>query len=408
MSACRSCSEPVRETILDLGSHPPSNAYYATTPPEPLPLKVGVCTHCWLVQTEDVVGRDALFEPEYAYFSGYSTSWVAHCADYAEKIADRFDLDSDSVVAEIACNDGTLLRHFAAAGFNSVGVEPTASTAAAARDIGLHVVEEFFGADLAVDLLQKYGHADVIAANNVLAHVPDINDFMAGFATWLASDGVATFEFPHLVNLMAEGQFDTVYHEHYSYLSLTAIQKVIERAGLEIFDVERLTTHGGSLRVYVQQRDCERPVSGRVEDVLQSEHVAGVQSMEFYETLQTTANKIRDSVQDWFKALEPGSSVYGYGAAAKGNTLLNFCGLTDRDLSAVADANPHKQGKRLPGSGIPVVSPEQLFEENPDYIVVLPWNIFNEVKKIAHGEEPLCSSDLVRFIPKIEAASASD
>lgn len=406
MQACRSCGAPVDDVILDLGQHPPSNAYYTNTKPNRLPLRVLVCPKCWFVQTEDVVGREDLFEEEYAYFSRYSSTWVTHCADYAETMTSRFGLNQESLVGEIACNDGTLLSNFAS-GMRTLGVEPTASTATAAREIGLEVIEDFFGQSVGASLRESHGPADLIAANNVLAHVPDVNDFVGGFREWLAEDGVATFEFPHLLNLMNERQFDTVYHEHFSYLSLIALQTVFAREGLSILDVEKLQTHGGSLRVFVQHAACARPSTDRVAAVIAEEEAAGLNDLDAFRELQVSADAVRSQVADWFASLPADSRVHGYGAAAKGNTLLNYCGLTDQDVVTVADANPHKQGKRLPGSAIPVVSPQQLFDSKPDYVIVLPWNIFGEVKRLFDSEGSMEGLKLVRFIPSLEVHDVS-
>ncbi|MEJ5865537.1 class I SAM-dependent methyltransferase [Pseudomonas farsensis] len=382
---CRGCGSALHLPLIDLGTSPPSNAYLR---PEQLaeaeqwvPLKVSVCEQCWLVQTEDYTRAEQLFDADYAYFSSYSSSWLAHAEHYVAQMVERFGLGAASRVVEIAANDGYLLQYVAKRGIPCLGVEPTASTAAAARDKGLQIRELFFGRQVAAELRAEGWGADLMAANNVLAHVPDINDFLGGFATLLNPTGVATFEFPHLLSLIAEHQFDTLYHEHYSYLSLTAVDILCRRNGLEIFDVEELGTHGGSLRVFVQRADGERrQVQPAVAALLKLETDVGVRSAGFYASLAPAAQRIKLQLLHFLlQAKAEGKRVVGYGAAAKGNTLLNYAGVKADLLAWVADANPHKQGKFLPGSRIPVVAPERLAEEQPDYVLVLPWNLIKEV-----------------------------
>jgi 2-polyprenyl-3-methyl-5-hydroxy-6-metoxy-1,4-benzoquinol methylase len=373
--------------LIDLGTSPPSNAYVRADQLEQaeqwVPLKVAVCQQCWLVQTEDYTSADSLFDAEYAYFSSFSSTWLAHAERYVAEMVERFGLTADSRVVEIAANDGYLLQYVAGRGIPCLGVEPTRSTAQAAREKGLEIRELFFGRDTAAQLNNEGWAADLMAANNVLAHVPDINDFLGGFATLLKPTGVATFEFPQLLTLMAGQQFDTLYHEHYSYLSLTAVQALCERNGLEVFDVSQLTTHGGSLRVFVQRKDGERrAVQSTVREQLQAEFDAGVKTTEYYATLAPAAERIKhDLLRFLLQAKADGKRVVGYGAAAKGNTLLNYAGVKPDLLAWVADANPHKQGKYLPGSRIPIVSPAQIDLEKPDYILVLPWNLLHEVSQ---------------------------
>jgi hypothetical protein len=298
-------------------------------------------------------------------------------------MSERFGLSADSRVVEVAANDGYLLQYVAARGIPCLGVEPTRSTAQAARKKGLEIRELFFGRDTATQLRSEGWSADLMAANNVLAHVPDINDFLAGFATLLKPTGVATFEFPQLLTLMAGAQFDTLYHEHYSYLSLTAVQTLCERNGLEVFDVSQLSTHGGSLRVFVQRKDGQRrAVLPAVQQQLQAELAAGVKTAEYYATLAPAAERIKhDLLRFLLQAKADGKRVVGYGAAAKGNTLLNYAGVKADLLAWVADANPHKQGKFLPGSRIPIVAPAQIEIDKPDYVLVLPWNLLQEVSQ---------------------------
>lgn len=391
---CRGCGISLALPLIDLGTSPPSNAYVRADQLEHaeqwVPLKVAVCQHCWLVQTEDYTSADSLFDAEYAYFSSFSSTWLAHAERYVAEMVERFDLTADSRVVEIAANDGYLLQYVAKRGIPCLGVEPTRSTAQAAREKGLDIRELFFGRDTASQLHSEGWAADLMAANNVLAHVPDINDFLGGFATLLKPAGVATFEFPQLLTLMAGQQFDTLYHEHYSYLSLTAVQTLCERNGLEVFDVSQLTTHGGSLRVFVQRVDgVRREVQPSVQQQLQAELAAGVKTPAYYATLAPAAERIKHELLRFLlQAKADGKRVVGYGAAAKGNTLLNYAGVKPDLLAWVADANPHKQGKYLPGSRIPIVSPAQIDLEKPDYVLVLPWNLLHEVsQQLAHVRE---------------------
>jgi SAM-dependent methyltransferase len=373
--------------LIDLGTSPPSNAYLRAQQLESaeqwVPLKVQVCQSCWLVQTEDYTSAESLFDADYAYFSSFSSTWLEHAERYVKTMVERFGLDTQSRVVEVAANDGYLLQYVAARGIGCLGVEPTHSTATAARAKGLDIRELFFGRETALQLREEGWAADLMTANNVLAHVPDINDFLGGFATLLKPSGVATFEFPHLLTLMAGAQFDTLYHEHYSYLSLTAVQILCERNGLQVFDVEQLPTHGGSLRVFVQRAEGgKHPQQANVQQMLDTELSAGVKSPEFYTTLAPAAERIKHELLRFLlQAKAEGKRVVGYGAAAKGNTLLNYAGVKSDLLAWVADANPHKQGKFLPGSRIAVVSPERLAIEKPDYVLVLPWNLIDEVSQ---------------------------
>ncbi|MGY2169324.1 methyltransferase domain-containing protein [Pseudomonas gingeri] len=384
---CRGCGTPLVLPLIDLGTSPPSNAYLRADQLEQaepwVPLKVAVCQSCWLVQTEDYTRADTLFDAEYAYFSSFSSTWLAHAERYVAEMVERFGLSADSRVVEVAANDGYLLQYVAGRGIPCLGVEPTRSTAQAARDKGLEIRELFFGRDTALQLCEEGWSADLMTANNVLAHVPDINDFLQGFATLLKPAGVATFEFPHLLALMAGHQFDTLYHEHYSYLSLTAVQALCARNGLEVFDVSGLPTHGGSLRVFVQRADgSQHAVQPVVGQVLAAELATGVKTAAFYATLAPAAERIKHGLLRFLlQAKAEGKRVVGYGAAAKGNTLLNYAGVRADLLAWVADANPHKQGKFLPGSRIPVVSPERIEAEKPDYVLVLPWNLLQEVSQ---------------------------
>lgn len=382
---CRHCQTELTLPLIDLGSAPPSNAYFTGhtlhAPEKYFPLRVLVCTECWLAQTEDYAGADELFSADYAYFSSYSTTWLTHAERYVADMVRRFDLNAHSHIVEVAANDGYLLQYAKSQGIPCLGVEPTTSTADAARAKGIEIVEAFFGVKLAKELAEQGKQADLTAANNVLAHVPDINDFVAGFAMLLKPAGVATFEFPHLLRLVSENQFDTIYHEHYSYLSLTAVQRIFERNGLNVFDVEELPTHGGSLRVYAQRQDSGvHKLRQNVATLLAREVAAGMTSPEFYRGFQTKADQLKnDFLSFLIEAKRSGKTVVGYGAAAKGNTLLNYAGVRPDLLSYVVDRNPAKQDKFLPGSRIPVVAETHLTKTKPDYVMILPWNLREEV-----------------------------
>jgi SAM-dependent methyltransferase len=384
---CRHCDLELDLSLVDLGSAPPSNAYLTEqtlhAPEKWFPLRVLVCEHCWLVQTEDFAQAHELFDAEYAYFSGFSSSWLAHCDRYVSDMVARFGLNADSLVVEVAANDGYLLQYVQALGIPCLGIEPTASTAAAARAKGIEIVEDFFGVDLATSLVNQGKQADLTAAKNVLAHVPDINDFVAGFALLLMPQGVATFEFPHLLKLIAEKQFDTIYHEHFSYLSLSAVSNIFRANGLRIFDVEEHPTHGGSLRVFAQRRDTGNHASSpRVEALLQIEQQAGMVTADYYNGFQAKTNKVKDDFLSFLlEAKSKGKTVAGYGAAAKGNTLMNYAGVRSDLISFVVDRNPAKQDKFMPGSRIPIVDESYLKKVQPDYVVILPWNLKTEVIK---------------------------
>jgi len=345
------------------------------------PLKVMVCGQCWLTQTEDFVGEDEMFSEDYAYFSSYSSSWLEHAKEYVEKMKLRFNLTEQSTVVEVAANDGYLLQYVQQNSIPCYGIEPTHSTAVAARGKGIEIIEEFFGERVAKELAGQKRQADLTIANNVLAHVPDINDFVKGFSHLLKSSGIATFEFPHLLNLVQQNQFDTIYHEHYSYLSLTAVQLIFKVNGLTVFDVEELSTHGGSLRIYAQRSDTgKHTVSNTVQKMKEREIKAGMGMIEFYQGFQLKAEKVKNDFLDFLlKAKKERKTVAAYGAAAKGNTIMNFSGVRPDLISYVVDRNPAKQGKYMPGSRIPIVNESVLFKKKPDYVVILPWNLKNEV-----------------------------
>ena len=390
---CRHCGQPLQLPFLDLGSAPPSNAYLseaALRAPETwFPLRLLVCETCWLVQTEDHAGREALFTDDYAYFSSFSSSWLAHARAYVQTMQQRLGLNASSRVVEVASNDGYLLQYVQAAGIPCYGIEPTASTAAAARAKGIAVVERFFGValaeELAGDSAEGGRQADLIAANNVLAHVPDINDFVGGFARLLKPHGVATFEFPHLLRMVQGSQFDTAYHEHYSYLSLTAVQRIFAANGLTVIDVQELPTHGGSLRVFAARADAHHHPQYTAESaarvqLLATEAAAGMLGASFYSDFQAKAIQIKGELLTFLlQCRAQGLRVGAYGAAAKGNTLLNFAGVRPDLLPYVVDKNPAKQGQYLPGSRIPIVDEAHLRAHRPDRVLILPWNLRDEV-----------------------------
>ena len=382
---CRHCETELTLPLVDLGSAPPSNAYLTEhslrMPEKWFPLRVLVCDNCWLVQTEDFAQADELFDDDYAYFSSFSDGWLAHAERYVADMVARFGLNEDSHVIEVAANDGYLLQYVQQKGIPCTGIEPTASTAAAARDKGIAVIERFFGVALADELVAAGQQADLTVANNVLAHVPDINDFTAGFSALLKPNGVATFEFPHLMRLIEGTQFDTIYHEHFSYLSLSAVDRIFKANGLVVFDVEELPTHGGSLRVFAQRADAgEWPRTEAVGEMLRREAERGLTSATGYLDFQTRSDAVKDGfLRFLLEARREGKKVAAYGAAAKGNTLLNYAGVRPDLLPYVVDRNPAKQGKYLPGSRIPVVDERYLREMRPDRILILPWNLKQEV-----------------------------
>lgn len=382
---CRHCNADLSKVFIDLGSAPPSNAYLINAtiniPEKWFPLKVMVCDHCWLVQTEDYSGADELFSSDYAYFSSFSSTWLAHVKRYVADMITRFKLNAKSYVLEVAANDGYLLQYVKEAGIPCLGIEPTGSTASAARQKGIDIVESFFSVKLAEKLAREGKCADLMVANNVLAHVPDINDFVSSFAVLLKSNGIATFEFQHIVQLIAQNQFDTIYHEHYSYLSLTAVDRIFEKNGLLVFDVEKISTHGGSLRVFACRKDSGNyKRSKRVSDLLSLEACAGIATANYYEDFQNKASKVKnDFLAFLVGARIKGKKTIGYGAAAKGNTLLNYAGVRSDLVSFVVDLNPAKQGKYLPGSRIPIVDESQIRAFRPDHVIIFPWNLKEEI-----------------------------
>ena len=381
---CRHCEAPVTAKFLDLGFAPPSNAYLKagdlSRPEKYYPLRVLVCTQCWLVQTEDYAYAGELFNSEYAYFSSTSTGWLAHAKRYAQDMISRLPLGKGSFVIEIASNDGYLLKNFVGAGIPCLGIEPTAGTAAAAEAIGIPVLREFFSEVLGRRLAGEGRLADLIIGNNVYAHVPDINDFTWGLAAALKPGGTITLEFPHVMRLIQQAQFDTVYHEHFSYLSLFTVARIFAKSGLRVYDVEELPTHGGSLRVYGCHAGAGHAVTGRVKMLLDAEAEFGLQNAGIYAGFQAVADKVKDGVLEFLIAEKrKGRKVVGYGAAAKGNTLLNYAGVKPDLLAYICDAAPSKQGKFMPGSHIPIVAPDALSEGKADAVLILPWNICQEI-----------------------------
>jgi hypothetical protein len=387
---CRHCHHPLEHVFLDMGFAPPSNAYLGGAdlgkPERYYPLKLYVCEHCWLVQTEDYAQADDLFSHDYAYFSSTSSSWLAHAKSYTDMIAERLGLNRDSMVIEVAANDGYLLKNFVASNIPCLGVEPTASTAAAAEKLGIPVLREFFGEALAHRLAKEGKQADLILGNNVYAHVPDINDFTAGLRIALKLGGTVTLEFPHLMRLLEHTQFDTVYHEHFSYLSLYSVIRIFEKSGLRVCDVEELPTHGGSLRIYGCHADDARATSPAVDALLAEEARRGMRSLEVYRQFQSHAERVKDDLLLFLiEQKRAGKKVAGYGAAAKGCTLLNFAGIKPDLLPYVCDAAPSKQGKYLPGTHVPILHPDVMRERKPDIVLILPWNIRAEVmQQMAH------------------------
>ncbi|WP_394763724.1 methyltransferase domain-containing protein [Phenylobacterium sp.] len=387
---CRFCRTPLVHTFLDLGRQPLANSYLsaeqlAAGTEAAYPLHVRVCRQCFLVQADDAVPADAIFDGDYAYFSSYSTSWVAHAKAYAAAMTERFGLGPESLVVEVASNDGYLLKHFVDMDIPVLGVEPTANTAKAAVAAGVPTEVLFFGEQtgqmLSAKLLSERGQqADLMAANNVLAHVPDIGDFVAGFREVLKDEGVLTFEFPHLLNLIQKVQFDTIYHEHFSYLSLLAVEQVLRANGLRPFDVERLTTHGGSLRLFCCHMGSGHEETEALTALRDEEHAASLDKIESYAGFAPRVEAVRASFRDFLAAEKAaGRRIAAYGAAAKGNTFLNYCGTTTADVAVVFDASAAKQGRFLPGSHLPILPPAAVHDVRPDDLVILPWNLKDEI-----------------------------
>ena len=382
---CRFCKNELSDIFIDLGNSPASNSFLSgeqlNEPELFYPLKVYTCSNCFLVQLEEYKKSDDIFNNSYVYFSSYSTSWLAHSKRYSELMIDRFGYNSSTQIVEIASNDGYLLQYFREKNIPVLGIEPTANTAQIAKEKGIKTIVEFFGTTLANNLSAKGIKADLLLGNNVLAHVPDIVDFVRGMKILLSEKGVITMEFPHLLKLIQNNQFDTIYHEHFSYLSFYTVEKIFTSQGLELFDVDEIPTHGGSLRIYAKHaEDNSKQISKNVADLLKKEVNEGLNKIDYYSNLQKKALKIKLDFTDFLiQQKREGKSVAGYGAAAKGNTLLNYCGIKKDLIDFVVDANPHKQNKFLPGSHIPVVNEEYLKKHAPDYILIFPWNLKTEI-----------------------------
>ena len=409
---CRHCGADVSHVLVDLGVAPPSNAYLTKMalkrPEKYFPLRVLVCESCWLVQAEAYSRAAELFNEEYAYFSSFSSEWLAHAKKYVDAMIDRFGLSQSSVVGEVAANDGYLLQFVKERGISCYGIEPTASTANAARQKGIEIVQDFLNVSLAGELRRQGRTVDLLAANNVLAHVPDINDFSQACQMLLKDSGVFTCEFPHLLNLISQHQFDTIYHEHFSYLSFGTVVNIFAKNGLSVFDVEKLGTHGGSLRVFAQRSDTgSHKVDVRVERLVADEINAGMTSIDFYRGFQEHAERVKnDFLQFLIEKKAQGKLVVGYGAAAKGNTLLNFAGVKSDLIKFVVDRSPHKQGKYMPGSRIPIVNEDRLKSDRPDFVVIFPWNLSAEIAKQIDYMNAL-QSEFVVAIPNLCTISSA-
>ena len=382
---CRFCNSKLTNTFVDLNSSPPSNSFLSEDQfkqkESRYPLLLHVCTNCYLVQIDEYKNAEEIFSSDYVYFSSFSKSWLEHCKQFSEKIIPRLALDDTSHVVEVASNDGYLLQYFKQKNIPVLGIEPTNNTAAEAIKKGIPSITEFFGTSLAERLAAEGKKADLLMGNNVLAHVPDINDFVGGLKTLLKPKGVVTMEFPHLVQLIENNQFDTIYHEHFSYLSLITVTEIFLAHGLQIFDVDEIPTHGGSLRIYARNvEDDSQPITERYLDLMQTERDKGVDTAEYYKDFSKKVEKVREDLMSFIaQAKQENKKIVGYGAAAKGNTLMNYCGINSDMIDFVVDASPHKQGKFLPGSHIPVVSEDELKEQKPDYVIILPWNIKEEI-----------------------------
>jgi hypothetical protein len=384
---CRFCGSPLTHVFVDLGMAPPSNSFLSASQLEQeepyYPLKVMVCSKCFLVQTDEFKKAEEIFSSDYVYFSSYSTSWLAHAKRYVEMMIDRFGFNRKSSIIEIASNDGYLLQYFKEKEIPVLGIEPTLGTANAARQKGIESINEFFGVALAKKMVAQNHYADLLIGNNVLAHVPDINDFVAGMKIVLREKGVITMEFPHLLELIRDVQFDTIYHEHFSYLSFTTVKAIFNSHGLELFDVEEIPTHGGSLRIFAKHADdSSKEISKNVGVLLEKEKTNGLSAISAYTGLQQKVEVIKNDFLNFLRAnVQAGKTIAAYGAAAKGNTLLNYCGVKNDLIKFVVDASPVKQGKYLPGSHIPVVNEQELMRSRPDFIIILPWNLRDEITK---------------------------
>lgn len=403
---CRFCKKELEHVFIDLINSPASNSFLTSeqlNEPEVFyPLKVYTCSTCFLVQIDEYKKSDTIFNGDYVYYSSYSASWLAHAKKYVEMMIERFGLHGDSQVIEIASNDGYLLQYFKQKNIPVLGIEPTENTAKVAAEKGIRSLVDFFGVRLAKMLLSENIKADLLLGNNVLAHVPDINDFVAGMKLILKSNGIITMEFPHLLQLIKNNQFDTIYHEHFSYLSFYTVKKIFGVHGLEVFDVDELPTHGGSIRVYAKHKeDTIKTISNKVVELLEREEEVGMLNINYYSNFQKKALHIKLTLTDFLvKQKLAGRKVAAYGAAAKGNTLLNYCGIKNDLIDFVVDANPHKQNKYLPGSHIPVKDEVYLKVAKPDYVIILPWNLKEEIiDQLSYIKE--WGSQFVIFIPEL-------
>lgn len=403
---CRFCSTQLSQIFVDLGLSPLCQTQIR---PEQLnrgetyyPLRVFVCDKCFLVQLDEYVSPDVIFGEDYPYYSSYSDSWVKHAKTYVDKMVTDFGIGKDSFVVEIASNDGYLLQHFVKAGVPCLGIEPAEGVANSAREKGIETITRFFGKDTAIETSRQYRKADLVLGNNVLAHVPDLNDFVGGLRELLSDDGVITMEFPHLMKLIQENQFDTIYHEHFSYFSFSTVSEVFAQHGLTVFDVQELPTHGGSLRIYAAKTDSRQLLSSRAVELLERERSMGFETIEFYTGFEEQVRETKRALLDFLiGAKRAGKTIVGYGAPGKGNTLLNYCGIREDFLNYTVDRNPHKQGTYTPGTRIPILDPSAISRTRPDYILILPWNLRKEIKEsMAHVQEWGCQ--FVVPIPAVE------
>lgn len=403
---CRNCQNQLNHVFADLNTSPPSNSFLTESQlgleETFFPLKVFVCNSCFLVQVDELKKADSIFNEDYIYFSSVSKAWLAHAEKYCDEMEKRFNLTNDSFVVEVASNDGYLLKNFKNKNIPCLGVEPTRSTATKSREIGIPTLEKFFGKSTSLEIQNEYGKADLIAGNNVVAHVPDIHDFIGGFKNLLKDDGVLTLEFPHLLELVKNNQFDTIYHEHFSYLSLHALSEIFLKNELQIFDIEKLSTHGGSLRIFVSNLgNSTHEPTHRVKEGLEEEKENGILSLDFYTDFQESINKVKNNALSYLiNAKNKNVKVAAYAAAAKGNTFLNYSGIKKDLIPFISDASPHKQGKFLPGSQIPVFNIEKLISEEPDVVVVFAWNLIEEI--ISDLKPHLPNTEFVTFIPELK------
>ena len=404
---CRFCKAPLEHVFIDLNNSPASNSFLSkeqlNEPEIFYPLKVYTCTKCFLVQVDEYKKSDAIFDKDYVYFSSYSKDWLAHSNAYTKKMTSRFGLNTESLVIEIASNDGYLLQYFKEKNIPVLGIEPTANTAKVAMDKGIKTIVDFFGVRLAKELASKNMKADLLLGNNVLAHVPDIVDFVGGMKILLKENGIITMEFPHFVQLINNNQFDTIYHEHFSYLSFYTVKQIFESAGLKLFDVEELPTHGGSLRIYATHAENDnQPVSENVQLLLDKEFSYGINKIEYYSGFTQKAFSAKVQLLDFLiEQKKQNKKVVAYGAAAKGNTLLNYCGVKNDLIDFVVDANPHKQNKFLPASHIPVVDESEIKKAKPEFVIILPWNLKSEItKQLSYIKD--WGAKFVILIPEIE------